>query len=49
MFAIDFDFPSIQPPDYLQQLNPQLYEEECRRVQSRFDEAVKAFFAEVLK
>ena len=53
MFAIEFDFPSIQPPDYLQQLNPQLYEEECRRVQSRFDEAVRlaeeAFTAELAK
>jgi hypothetical protein len=37
----------------LQQLNPQLYEEECRRVQSRFDEAVRlaeeAFCAELAK
>jgi len=53
MFAIDFDFPSVQPPDYLQQLNPQLYEEECRRVQGRFDEAVRmaeeAFAAELAK
>lgn len=53
MFSIDFDFPSIQPPDYLQQLNPQLYEEECRRVQSRFDEAVRlaeeTFIAELAK
>ena len=52
-FAIEFDFPSIQPPDYLQQLNPQLYEEECRRVQSRFDEAVRlaeeTFVAELAK
>lgn len=41
MFSVEFDFPSVQPPDYLQELNPQLYEEECRRVQSRFDEAVR--------
>ena len=37
----------------LQQLNPQLYEQECRRVQSRFDEAVRlaeeAFTAELAK
>ncbi len=50
---MDFDFPSVEPPDYLQQLNPQLYEEECRRVQSRFDEAVRlaeeAFTAELAK
>lgn len=53
MFAVEFDFPSITPPDYLQQLNPQLYEEECRRVQSRFDEAVRlaeaAFTTELAK
>ena len=53
MFAIEFDFPSVEVPDYLQQLNPQLYEEECRRVQSRFDEAVRlaeqAFTAELAK
>ena len=52
-FTIDADFPSVEPPDYLQQLNPQLYEEECRRVQSRFDEAVRlaeqAFTAELAK
>lgn len=53
LFAVEFDFPSIQPPDYLQQVTPQLYEEECRRVQSRFDEAVRlaeeAFTAELAK
>jgi hypothetical protein len=53
LFEISFDFPSIEPPDYLQQLNPALYEEECRRVQSRFDEAVRlaeeAFTAELAK
>lgn len=31
MFSVEFDFPSVQTPDYLQQLNPVLYEEECRR------------------
>jgi hypothetical protein len=53
LFSIEFDFPSVEPPDYLQQLNPQLYEQECQRVQSRFDEAVKlaeeAFTAELAK
>ena len=53
LFDIGFDFPSVEPPDYLQQINPQLYEEECQRVQSRFDEAVKlaeeAFTAELAK
>jgi hypothetical protein len=53
MFFVEFDFPNVQAPDYLQQLNPALYEEECRRVQSRFDEAVRlaeeAFTAELAK
>lgn len=53
MFSVEYDFPSVQPPDYLQELNPQLYEEECRRVQSRFDEAVRlaeeTFTAELAK
>jgi hypothetical protein len=52
-FSIDADFPSVEPPDYLQQLNPQIYEQECQRVQSRFDEAVRlaeeAFTAELAK
>ncbi len=41
MFAIEHDFPSVEPPNYLRQLSPELYEQECRRVQSRFDEAVE--------
>jgi hypothetical protein len=53
LFAVTWDFPSVEPPPYLQQLNPALYEEECRRVQSRFDEAVRlaeeAFTAELAK
>ena len=53
MFEISFDFPSMEPPEYLQHLNPALYEEQCERVQSRFDEAVRlaeeAFTAELSK
>lgn len=41
MFAIEHDYPSVEPPNYLRQLSPELYEQECRRVQSRFDEAVQ--------
>ena len=52
-FAIDCDFPSVEPPEYLQQLNPQLYEQECQRMQERFSEAVRlaeeAFTAELAK
>jgi hypothetical protein len=40
-FKVDWDYPSVQAPDYLRQLNPRLYEEECRRAASRFDEAVQ--------
>ena len=41
MFAIENDFPSVEPPPYLRQLSPELYQQECQRVQSRFDEAVQ--------
>lgn len=53
LFGVEFDFPSVEPPDYLQQLNPRLYEQECQRVQARFDEAVRlaedVFTAELAK
>ena len=53
LFEVTWDFPSVEPADYLRQLNPQLYEQECRRVQQRFDEAVRlaeeAFTAELAK
>ena len=53
LFGVEWDFPSVEPPAYLQTLNPELYEQECQRVQSRFDEAVKlaeeAFIAELAK
>jgi hypothetical protein len=40
-FQVSWDFPSIEPPNYLRQLSPRLFEEECRRITSRFDEAVQ--------
>ena len=53
LFAMSWDFPSLEAPAYLAQLNPALYEEECRRVKSRFDEAVRlaeeTFTAELAK
>ena len=53
LFEIDWDFPSVEPPDYLLQLSPALYEQEKARVASRFDEAVvlaeQAFLAELAK
>lgn len=41
LFAVDWEFPSVEPPPYLQQLNPELYRQECERTQARFDEAVR--------
>jgi hypothetical protein len=41
MFQVAWDFPSVEPPDYLQQLNPDLYRQECERITARFDEAVR--------
>ena len=41
LFAVDWDFPSITPPDYLLQLNPALYEQERARMTARFEEAVR--------
>ena len=41
LFAVSWDFPSVEPPDYLRELNPALYEAERARVAARFDEAVR--------
>ena len=53
MFAIEHDFPNVEPPSYLRQLSPELYQQECQRVQSRFDEAVQlaeqAFIEEIAR
>lgn len=50
-FGIAWDFPAVEPPNYLRQLNPELYEHECDRVRSRFAEAARlaeeAFIAEL--
>ncbi|TWU33819.1 hypothetical protein [Novipirellula artificiosorum] len=40
-FAIEWDYPSCNPPEYLLQVSPQLYYSECARVQTRFDESVR--------
>jgi hypothetical protein len=53
LFAISWDYPSIEAPDYLRQLHPQLFEQEQARVQARFEEAVRlaeqAFIEELSK
>jgi hypothetical protein len=41
LFGVAYDFPSIEPPDYLVQLSPDLYRREQERVRARFDEAVR--------
>jgi hypothetical protein len=41
LFDLAWDFPSVEPPAYLQRLSPQLYQQECQRVAARFDEAVR--------
>lgn len=41
LFDLVWDFPNVQPPEYLLQLNPEIYEQEKARVASRFEEAVR--------
>jgi hypothetical protein len=53
LFEIEWDWPSVEPPDYLMQLSPDLYEQERSRVSARFEEAVQlaeqAFLSEFAK
>lgn len=41
LFEITWDYPSCSPPEYLRSVSPQLYEEECQRVQARFNDALQ--------
>ncbi len=41
LFEVSWDFPSVEPPAYLQQLHPEIYQQERDRVSARFDEAVQ--------
>ncbi|MEX0585002.1 MAG: hypothetical protein WD176_00055 [Pirellulales bacterium] len=41
LFDVAWDYPSVEPPPYLQQLSPELYRQECQRVAARFDEAIR--------
>jgi hypothetical protein len=41
LFGVEFDFPSVEPPEYLMRLNPHLYQQERQRIAQRFDEAVR--------
>ena len=53
MFAVAWDFPSVEPPEYLRHLSPDLYRQESERIAARFNEAVQlaeqAFFDELAK
>ena len=53
LFDLSWDWPSVEPPEYLRQLSPDLYRAECERVQARFNEAVQlaeqAFLDELSK
>lgn len=51
LFELTWEWPSVEPPAYLRQLNPELYDAECDRVRAKFDTAVsmaEAAFAEEL-
>lgn len=40
MFTVSWEFPPVEPPRYLMNFNPELYEQEQNRVQQRFENAV---------
>ena len=41
LFSVGWDYPNIEPPDYLLGLSPDLYRQEQERVKARFEEAVQ--------
>jgi hypothetical protein len=41
LFAVAWDFPSVELPGYLMRLSPELYRQEQERVAARFEEAVR--------
>jgi hypothetical protein len=53
LFDLAWDFPNVEAPDYLLQLNPAIYAQERTRVAARFEEAVRlaeqAFISEFAK
>jgi hypothetical protein len=53
LFEIEWDFPSVEPAEYLLRISPAIYEQESQRVASRFEEAVQlaeqAFMSEFAK
>ena len=53
LFSVSWEFPSIEPPSYLMQLNPAIYQQEQERVARKFEEAVQlaeqAFIGELAR
>ena len=51
MFDVSYEFISLEPPAYLLELSPEVYQEQQRRVAARFEEAIdlaeKAFTSEL--
>ncbi|HUE71185.1 MAG TPA: hypothetical protein VMP01_09900 [Pirellulaceae bacterium] len=41
LFGVTWEYPNCEPPAYLQQLSPALYEEESRRIAARFEECIR--------
>lgn len=52
-FSLEWEYPSFEPPKYLQEISPALYAEQEQRIKRRFDEAVElaeaAFMTEFSK
>jgi hypothetical protein len=40
VFALNWEYPSVEPPKYLLRFNPELYQQEQARIQQRFEQAV---------
>lgn len=50
-YAIEVEYPSVEPPSYLRDISPDIYREQSERVAARFNEAVlraEEMFAEEL-
>lgn len=46
LFSLEFDFPNVEPPAYLKQLNPEAYQSQLLKVQAQFEVAVAKAEAE---
>ena len=40
-FQVSWEFPAVEPPDYLRELSPALYREQAQRISQRFEQAVE--------